>query len=154
MIPISLLLSVSMTLKMVQYISWPLFSEASCHFLAVLCFSQIPLRQVVIKRHCKIMQEEKMVLAVLFQPVQQCGLILFCILMGCPHVLPAPLSYQFMVLFLIPPFPCSMSPFLARFISHNRLAISDGQMFPVSSVAFFRYRMMCTLHSACPVPKW
>ena len=151
MIPISLLLSVSMTLKMVQYISWPLsFRKPPAIFWRFFAF----LKSVVIKRHCKIMQEEKMVMAVLFQPVQQCGLILFCILMGCPHVLPAPLSYQFMVLFLIPPFPCSMSPFLARFISHNRLAISDGQMFPVSSVAFFRYRMMCTLHSACPVPKW
>ena len=51
-------------------------------------------------------------------------------------------------------FPSSFCFLRSLFISHNRSDSSFDHWFPVSSVFFFRYLRICTLHSAWSVPYW
>lgn len=46
-------------------------AEAAGHFLPVFAFAQIPLAQVVVKADSKIVQEQKMIVLILFQALDQ-----------------------------------------------------------------------------------
>ena len=46
-------------------------AEVTGHFLPVLAFAQIPLAQVVVKADSKIVQEQKMIVLILFQARDQ-----------------------------------------------------------------------------------